>query len=178
MPEETDPTREVLLTETYHRLRQLAERRLSNERSDHTLQATALVHEAWLRLDKTHQTPRDQMNFIAAMSNIMRRVLVDHARRHLAEKRGGGVVHSSFDDDLSNASEENTRSTELIAVDEALKDLEGQHPRPAALVRLRYFTGLTIDEAAAALEISNATANRDWAFAKEWIGRVIQDGRN
>lgn len=159
--------REELLSQTYRRLRALAQSRLKNERAGHTLQATALVHEAWMRLDAEHHSPEDQAGFIAAMSVVMRRVLVDSARRRLARRRGSGVAHEPLTESIQES--DSAYWNEVLFVHESLSGLEREDPRAAALVRLRYFAGLTIGEAAAALEISVATAKRDWTKAKYWI---------
>lgn len=163
---------ESLLHQTYLRLRALAQSRLSRERTGHTLQATALVHEAWMRLNANRNTPVDQAAFVTAMSEIMRRVLVDHARRKMASRRGKNQVHEELTEALLVPAPEST--AEILAVDEALKQLEGTNPRAASLVRLRYFSGLTIEEAAATLFISVPTANRDWAAARAFLSTAIR----
>lgn len=167
-PQTRDPEAGAsLLAETYERLRQLARSRMSQERGDHTLQATALVHEAWIRLSAEDQTPAGQAQFVCAMSEVMRRVLVDSARRRNAARRGAGATKEPLDPQLSP--ESGRDDMEILAIDEALESLAKTNSRAATLVRLRYFTGLTIEEAAATLSISVATANRDWSVARDML---------
>ncbi|HEY1375795.1 MAG TPA: ECF-type sigma factor [Gemmataceae bacterium] len=158
-----------LLPLVYAELRRLAARQLAGEAPGQTLQPTALVHEAYLRL-AGGAAPRSRNEFLAAAATAMRRVLIDRARARRAEKRGGGRGRADLDPDHLAAPE---RSADLLALDEALTRLVAQDPRKAKLVELRYFAGLTLDEAAAALEISPATADRDWAFARAWLHREL-----
>jgi RNA polymerase sigma factor (TIGR02999 family) len=159
-----------LLPLVYDQLRALAGRRMRQERSDQTLQATALVHEAYLRLVDTTKVQlwESRWHFFAAAAESMRRILVDHARRRGRIKRGG--AHQRVDlDDLELTVD--APPDELIALDEALNALAREQPQKAQLVNLRYFGGLTHDEAAQALGISVSTADRHWAYARAWLYR-------
>lgn len=162
---------DTLLHSVYDELRRLAAYQLNRERPDHTLQATALVHEAYLRLaaqDKSKWSGR--VHFISMASQMMRRVLVDYAREHLREKRGGGLENLS----LSEAAElVGGRSVELLDLDRALGRLAEVDPRKAKLVELRYFGGLTTEEAAESIGISVATAERDWKFSRAFLIREL-----
>jgi RNA polymerase sigma factor (TIGR02999 family) len=152
----------------YAELRQLAAARMAAERSDHTLDATALVHEVYLRLVGPGK-PRafqGRGHFFAAAAEAMRRILVDSARRHLRDKRGGSWRRVELSDVLPAQPAE---AEELLALDEALTKLASQDPEAAGLVQLRYFAGLTVEEAADALGISRAGAYRHWAFARAWL---------
>lgn len=151
----------------YEELKRLASGRLRAEPAGHTLDTTALVHEAYLRLvDQQQARWRDKSYFLAIASTAMRRVLVDHARRHGAAKRGGGQRRVSFDEtDL--ATEE--RAGMLIALDEALDRLARHDARRCRVVECRFFAGLTEEETAAALGMSLRTVKRDWAKAKSWL---------
>jgi RNA polymerase sigma factor (TIGR02999 family) len=159
-----------LLPLVYAELRRLAAAQLAREAPGQTLQPTALVHEAYLRL--AHLAPGESpgANYLAAAATAMRRILIDRARARKADKRGGGQGRAAVDPDHLAAPE---RSDDLLALDEALTRLAAQDPRKAKLVELRYFAGLTMDEAAAALDISPATADRDWAFARAWLHREL-----
>jgi RNA polymerase sigma factor (TIGR02999 family) len=150
----------------YGELRRLAKRHLHNERPEHTLQATALVHEAYLRLVHGHQDWRNRAHFFAIASSAMRRILVDHARAKHAAKRPGSQKQSSLDD-LPLLSHEHP--DDVIAIDVALERLSQLDVRQARIVELRYFGGLTAEEAAEALGISVITVQRDWAVAKAWL---------
>jgi RNA polymerase sigma factor (TIGR02999 family) len=163
-----------LLPLVYDELRKLAARRIAAERPGQTLQATALVHEAYLRLvdGDTARSWNGRWHFFAAAAEAMRRILVDRARRRGRIKRGGGTVRQRIDlesDDLTV----NEPPPELLAVDEGLSALAVSHPEKAQLVKLRYFAGLTIEEAAEAMGISLATANRHWAYARAWLFRYL-----
>jgi len=162
---------DTLLDSVYDELRRLAAYQLNRERPNHTLQATALVHEAYLRLavqDKSKWSGR--VHFISMASEMMRRVLVDYAREHLREKRGGGLEKLS----LSEAAElVGGRSVELLDLDRALGRLAEIDPRKAKLVELRYFGGLTTEEAAESIGISVATAERDWKFSRAFLIREL-----
>jgi RNA polymerase sigma factor (TIGR02999 family) len=164
-----------LLPLVYEELRKLAAARLAEEKPGQTLQPTALVHEAYLRLVGGNQ-PRDwngRGHFFAAAAEAMRRILVDSARRKKTEKHGGG--HRRVDlADVEPAAE--GADIDLIALDEALDRLARSDPRKAELVQLRYFAGLTTEQAARVLGISTSTADNDWAYAKSWL-RVALDGR-
>jgi RNA polymerase sigma factor (TIGR02999 family) len=158
---------EKLLPLVYDQLRHLAAARLAHEAPGQTLQPTALVHEAWLRLGGDHQPDwKSRAQFFAAAAQAMRRILIDRARRRLAQRRGGRQVRVNLDDIELAAAYDDTR---LLAINEALEELAVNHPQKAALVQLRFFTGLTLEEAAQSLEISVATANRSWAYARAWL---------
>ena len=167
MPLDTDS----VLNTVYDELRRLAAYHLGHERRGHSLQATALVHEAYLRLaGQDHSLWRDRTQFIALASQMMRRVLVDHARARLRDKRGGGLQKIS----LSEAAElADGRDVEILDLDCVLGRLSDIDPRKARLVELRYFGGLTMDEAAETLGISLATAERDWKFSRAFLIREL-----
>ena len=159
-----------LLPLVYEQLRKLAKSQMRQERAGQTLQATALVHEAYLRLvDQTAVQDWDgRRHFFAAAAEAMRRILVDSARRRGRAKRGGGLQRVSFDENHLTVNEP---PDALLALDDALDELTQKHPDKAELVKLRYFAGLTIEEAAAALGIATSTADRHWAFARAWLYR-------
>jgi RNA polymerase sigma factor (TIGR02999 family) len=163
---------ERLLPLVYDELRKLAAQKLAQEQPGQTLQATALVHEAYLRLVDVEkgQQWNGRGHFFAAAAEAMRRILVDAARSKRAEKRQGGRRRAEM------AAEEiaaRQRDQKLLALDDALAQLEQQHPPKAKLVKLRYFAGLSIREAAEALGISTATADRHWAYARAWLQRQM-----
>ncbi len=162
-----------LLPLIYNELRRLAAAKMARQQPGHTLQATALVHEAWMRLVDSEGRARfeNRAHFFAAAAEAMRRILVDHARRKNREKRGGGAEHVDADDVEIAAPIEN--HDELLAVHEALDRLSAHDPRKAELVKLRYFVGLSFEEAADVLGISVPTANRDWAYARAWLHAEI-----
>ena len=161
----------------YSELRQMAARYMRRERVDHTLQTTALVHEAYLKL--VEQTPASWQNrahFYAVAAQVMRHILVDHARGHLREKRGGGRPVLALDEGLVFSPE---RSSELLEVDTALQRLSELDPRQGKIVELRFFGGLTVEETAAVLGISPKTVKRDWSVAKAWLhGELKQSHGN
>jgi RNA polymerase sigma factor (TIGR02999 family) len=165
-----------LLPLVYAELRRIAARQLRAERVGHTLQPTALVHEAYLRMvDQRHVDWQDRAHFFGVAAQIMRRILVDHARRHTAAKRGDGVRCLSVDDahDVPAANE-----LPILALDHALDRLEKVDADLARIVELRAFGGLTIDEAAHVLKVSTSTAKRDWRTAKAWLTRELDaEGR-
>lgn len=155
----------------YEELRRVARRHLRRERADHTLQTTALIHEAYLRL--IEQRPRQVENrchFVALTSNLMRQILVDHARERLAKKRDGGC-RIALSEDVAVAE---SREVDVLAVDDALTRLSELDAQQARVVELRYFGGLSIQETSEALGISAATVKRDWATARAWLHREIQ----
>src|SRR3954471_7795751 len=154
-----------LLPAVYAELRDLAAARLAQEKAGHTLQPTALVHEAYLRL-VGDQAFDHRGHFFAAAAEAMRRILIDHARKKATRKRGGAGERVELDPDRFAAPD---RPDDLLALDEALTLLEREEPQVAALVKLRYFAGLTIPEAAAALGVSSRTADAWWAFARAWL---------
>src|SRR4051794_38159465 len=163
-----------LLPLVYGQLRAMAARKMRQERSDQTLQATALVHEAYLRLvDDTGGRQWDgRWHFFAAAAEAMRRILVENARRRRRLKRGGGARRVSLDAVELTLDDP---SPDLLALDEALLELEQKHPQKAQLVKLRYFAGLTMDEAAKAMGVSPRTAGRAWAYARAWLYARIND---
>jgi len=173
--ESGDPSAaEKLLPLVYDELRKLAAAILAHEKPGQTLQATALVHDAYLRLVDTDQSRHwnSRGHFFGAAAEAMRRILVDNAKRKLTAKRGGQVQRVGLDEDQIVAP---NRNIDLIALDEALNELAVHDSRKAELVKLRYFAGLTIREAADALQISESTADADWAYAKAWLRVRIAD---
>ncbi|MCB9870489.1 MAG: sigma-70 family RNA polymerase sigma factor [Planctomycetes bacterium] len=161
------PTDDQLLATVYQRLRGIAERQLRGERDDHTLQPTALVHEAWLTLrDRLEALSHDPARFFAAAAESMRCILIDHARRHNAKKRGGGADRLPLDLEQISAT---ASYDDLIALDEAIAALAEGNPRSAEVVRLRFYAGLTEEEAAQALGMSPRTIRREWAFARAFL---------
>jgi RNA polymerase sigma factor (TIGR02999 family) len=158
----------------YEELRNRAARYLRRERPGHTLQTTALIHEAYLRLvDARDVHWQSRAHFFAIAANLMRRILVDHARRRDAGKRGGLQVRLPLDDALAAADE---TDVDLLAVDEALDRLVAFDPQQARVVELRFFSGLTVDETAAVLGVSPKTVKRDWSVARAWLRREIGGG--
>lgn len=156
----------------YRELRDLARRRLRNERSAHTLQATALVNEAYLRLSRERRIPADgRTRFLAIASNTMRRVLVDYARARRRAKRGGDPERVPLEDVEAFLSDE--ESDEILALEDALVRLAQASPRGARVVELRFFAGLEMEEIAALLEVSSKTVQRDWAAARAWIRKEV-----
>ena len=163
-----------LLPAVYQELRQLAAQRLSREAPGQTLQATALVHEAYLRLLGTDARDwKGRTHFFAAAAEAMRRILVENARRKHRLKRGGDQQRIDLDEALVVGSKP---SEQLIALDEAMSRLAEDEPAIAELVKLRYFAGLTLEQAAELLGISRRTATRHWGFARAWLYRQIADG--
>lgn len=158
-----------LLPLVYGELRQLAAAKLAREAAGHSLDATALVHEAYLKL-VDDQKFDGRGHFFAAAAEAMRRILVDQARTRKALKRGGGAQREGVEPDAFASP---TPDDELLALDEALRAFAESYPDHAALVKLRYFAGLSADEAAAALGISGSTADRRWAFARAWLKRAM-----
>jgi RNA polymerase sigma factor (TIGR02999 family) len=154
----------------YDELRRLAQHYMRGERQGHTLQPTALVHEAYLRLAEIHRIHfKDRSHFIAIAATTMRRILVDHARARARDKRGGGVSVLSLQDVGAGPQQ----SVDLMALDLALDQLARMDPQQARIVELRFFGGLTIEETAEALGISPKTVNRDWAIAKAWLHQAV-----
>lgn len=149
--------------QVYDELRRLAAAKLAHERGDHTLEATALVHEAFLKLGGESFASRS--SFFRAAAEAMRRILVDHARRRLADKRGGERLRVSLDDSLCWSQSPD----HLLALEETLERFSREEPRKAELVTLRFFAGMTIPEAAQVLDISVPTAERWWSFARTWL---------
>jgi RNA polymerase sigma factor (sigma-70 family) len=175
----------------YQELRNLAQRHLKRERQNHTIQRTALVHEAFVRLVNQQSVDwQSRAHFFALASNLMRRILVDHARARLASKRGGGAVAVSLDEIMAPLDAETAGAAsipepqhfdgetddDVAAIDEALTKLAGMDERQARIVEMRYFGGLTIEETAQALEISDATVKREWTLARAWLKRELSRG--
>ena len=162
-----------LLPLVYDKLRELAAHKMAQEKPGQTLQATALVHEAYVRLvDVTHVQNWDSRgHFFAAAAEAMRRILIEESRRKKSLKRGGEYLRIELDDAVDESDAEN--SDDLLALDEALTRLADVDEGAAELVKLRYFAGLTIQEAADVLGISSRTAKRNWAFARAWLQREI-----
>jgi RNA polymerase sigma factor (TIGR02999 family) len=157
----------------YDELHRLAKRSLRNERGGHTLQATALVHEAYLRLvDQTRVRWRDRAHFLAVASQIMRRILVDHARARRAAKRGGAAGRITLE--RAEGFEGDESEVDLEALDLALAKLGELDPQQGRIVELRYFGGLSVEEAAEVVGLSPATLKREWATAKAWLRREIR----
>ena len=166
--------RDALLAVVYDELRRIAERQFRRERAGHTLQATGLVHEAFMRLVGQHAVPAaDRGQFFGVAAQMMRRILVDHARGRRASKRGGGDAMITLDDELHVPAE---RGIDLVRLDEALQALAQLDPDQARLVELRYFAGLTIEDTAEALGVSPATVKREWTTAKAWLRRELTGG--
>lgn len=164
---------EQLLPLVYDELRKLAHAYLQNERADHSLQATALVHEAYIRLvDWQTVSWQNRAHFFAVAAGVMRKILVDHARAKRAQKRGGDGQKLEINEAIGFAAE---REIDLIALDEALKNLAEFDDVQARLVEMRFFGGLTIEETAHALGVSPATVKREWTAAKAWLYQRIKN---
>jgi RNA polymerase sigma factor (TIGR02999 family) len=164
-----------LLPIVYDELRRVARARLKSERAGHALQTTVLVHEAYLRLVQLDRmTVHDRAHFFALSSRLMRQILVDHARRTQADKRGGEATIIGLDDASDPAGK--APNLDVLALDEALDQLTAIDPRLSRVVELKFFAGLNIDEIAAALEVSAATVERDWAFARAWLFERLSSG--
>ena len=155
----------------YREMRRLAGYYMRRQRADHTLQTSALINEAYLRLiDHKNMRWENRAHFYAVAAQAMRRILVDHARSRGYQKRGGGAVKVSFDEAVIGAEE---RAAELIALDDAMKDLAAIDPRKSQIVELRYFGGLSVDETAEVVGVSSVTVMREWRSAKGWLLRAI-----
>jgi len=161
---------EPLLPLVYDELRELARARMRSERDGHTLQATALVHEAWMRLAGDRVDWQGRRHFFGAAAEAMRRVLVDHARKVRASKRGGDLERVSLSVARVVVDEQPER---LLALDEALAQLAGEDERAAEVARLRFFAGLSVPETAAALEVSERTVAREWTFARARLAELL-----
>jgi RNA polymerase sigma factor (TIGR02999 family) len=163
-----------LVPVVYGELRRVASRYLRRERHDHTLQPTVLVHEAYLRLADQRQAHwQNRAQFFGVAASLMRRILVDHARRHRAAKRGGGQLHQ-LDSSIAVTSRRDAR---VLALDEALSRLAAVDPAQARVVELRCFGGMTIPEVSAALDISTDSVKREWRLAKAWLYRELDHGK-
>lgn len=161
-----------LLPLIYDELRRLAASHLRRERPDHTLQATALVHEAYLRLVEQHSVDwRNRAHFFALAAEMMRRILVNHAQQHHAQKRGGHDTKLALDEAVSLAGEE--RPIDWLLMDDALKRLTALDPRQGRIVELRFFGGLTVEEVAEVLGVSEITVKREWRVAKAWLHQAM-----
>lgn len=158
---------DALIAAIYDDMRRLAARHMGGERRNHTLEPTAVVHEAYVRLIDQHKTDwKDRLHFFAVASRIIRRVLIDHARANEADKRGGDRTRISLTDhDIAGPS----RDIDLIALDEALNELAEIDPQQGRIVELRYFGGCTVEEVAELLNIGKRTVDRDWQAAKAWL---------
>ncbi len=164
--------RDQFLGIVYDELRRQAARYLRRERSDHTLQPTALVHEAYLQLiDQSSANWENRAHFFGAAARLMRRILVDHARAHQAEKRGKGEEKLSLDDAMEVPGK---KDLNLLALNDALEELAHLDERQSQIVELRYFGGLSIEETATVIGISPATVKREWAMAKAWLQQQLK----
>jgi RNA polymerase sigma factor (TIGR02999 family) len=164
-----------LLPLIYDELRRLAHNFLYRERPDHTLQTTALVHEAYLKLiDQTDARWQNRAHFFAIAAQAMRRILIDSARKHVAEKRGGGGEKLSLDEVAGLSIEPDT---DLLALDEALTALARFDSVQSRIVELRYFGGMTIEQTAEVMKLSPATIKREWSMARAWLHQALEEGR-
>ena len=164
---------EQLIPAVYGELRQMAERYLRAENAGHTLQPTALVHEAYLRLiDQTQVEWQNRAHFFGVAAQMMRRILVDHAKTKHRDKRGGDAVNLSLDEALNYGPE---RAAEVVALDDALQALAEFDARKSRVVELRYFGGLSVAETAQVLDISPQTVMRDWNMAKAWLHQQLSN---
>lgn len=162
-----------LIPLVYPQLRRIARAYMGRENSAQTLQTSALINEAYLRLVNQQQVKwQDRAHFFAVAAQIMRHILVDHARRYRRNKRGGGTEHVALDD-IAVVCEE--RAAELVALDEALNQLAEIDPRKSKIVELRFFGGLTVDETAEVLKLAPITIMREWRAAKAWLGREVSN---
>jgi RNA polymerase sigma factor (TIGR02999 family) len=159
-----------LMPLVYQELRRIADRALGRERQGHTLQATALVHEAYLRLVRQHSAQfQNRAHFFAIASQVVRRILVDHARRRASVKRGAGAAPVTLDMDVTD----DAPSVDALVLDEALERLASLDPQQARIVEMRFFGGLTVEETADVLRISPRTVKRDWSMARAWLRREL-----
>jgi RNA polymerase sigma factor (TIGR02999 family) len=167
---------EKFLPLVYDELRQLAARKLAHEKPGQTLQATALVHEAYLRLvgGEKEQQWDSRKHFFAAAAEAMRRILIDQARRKQSAKRGGALQRVPLDQGASLVAPEGAPAEDLLALDEALRQFEGEDPVKARLVKLRFFAGVSLEDAAEMLGVSPATAKRYWVYARSWLYGKLQ----
>ena len=166
-----------LIPLVYEELRRLARRQMRSERSDHTLQATALVHEAYFRLvNQPGRTWQNRTHFVRIAAQVMRRMLIDHARARRTAKREGGLHRVPLEDPLLLTE---AQSDELLALDEALERLAELDARQSRIVELRFFGGLTVEETAEALGVAPRTVKRDWSVARAWLHRAVKkNGRD
>ncbi len=174
MAETHTPSMEEMFLLVYKELHQLAARKLRSERDGHTLSTTALVHEAWLELNKLNRIQwQNRSHFLAVAAQAMRRILIDYAVARRREKRGGGQIMLSLDDAdaLAIAHE---RADELVELDEALARLQAISDRQARVVECRFYGGMSVEETAEALDVSPATVKREWTIARAWLNRELQ----
>jgi RNA polymerase sigma-70 factor, ECF subfamily len=163
-----------LIPIVYEELRTIASRQLAREWRHDRLQTTTVVNEAYVKLFAQRQVDwQNRGHFFAIAAQLMRRILVDHARRELREKHGGGAIHVELSDALSKPAERSLDALDAVALDAALQKLEALDPDQGRIVELRFFGGLTVEETAAALGISPATVKREWAVAKGWLYREL-----
>ncbi len=157
----------------YDQLRRMAARKLRDERTGHTLSATALVHEAWLELNKLNRIEwQNRSHYLAHAAQAMRRILIDHAVSRSRQKRGGGQTPVHLEEDVWAVAE--TRGDKLLELDEALERLAQLDARQARIVECRFFGGMTVEETAETLSVSLATVKREWATARAWLNRELQ----
>ena len=166
---------ERLVPLVYDELRRIAARQLRGERNNHTLQPTELVHEAFMRLVRQNVTWQNRAHFFGVAAEIMRRLLVDHARRKQAEKRGSGVEAIVLDDQMEWPV---GKDVNIIALDECLTALAAVDPQQSRVVELRFFAGMSVDESAEVLGISASTVKREWRMARAWLLREMQRSGN
>jgi RNA polymerase sigma factor (TIGR02999 family) len=165
---------EELFPLVYDELRRIAARKLRDERSSHTLSATALVHEAWLELSKFNRIKwQNRSHYLALAAQAMRRILIDHAVGRNRQKRGGGQAPLSLDGDVWAVAE--TRGDDLLALDAALERLGTLNERQARIVEYRFYGGMTVEETAEILHVSPATVKREWSTARAWLNRELQE---
>jgi len=169
---EGDPAAaDQLIQAVYAELRELTRRMMRRERAEHTLQPTALVHEAWLKLVGQRDVDwRNRAHFVAVAAQVIRRILIDHARNRASAKRGGSVDRVQFDENLAATF---GASVDILALHDALELMARTHPRHAQIVESRFFGGLTIEETAASLGVSTATVERQWRFARAWLYKAL-----
>lgn len=171
-----DSATDRLLPLVYGQLRAMAQQCMNVERPDHTLSATALVHEAYMKLVGPRQLPwQNQAHFYAAAAESIRRILLDHAKAHRAQKRGGaakkGVLSVTSLVDLTSSQ----KSEEILALEEAICRLEAENAEAAKIVRLRFYAGLTVDQTAAAMDLPPRTVDRRWSFARAWLHQQLSE---
>ena len=168
---------ERLIPLVYDELHTLASRHLGRERQEHTLQTTALVHEAYVKLAGQHAVDwQNRAHFFGIAARIMRRILVDHARRHRRRKRGSGAVPVPLEDADAPAGPEGMDQYDAYAIDRALAALEAFDPQQGKVVELRFFGGMTIEETAEVVGCSPATVKREWSVARAWLYRALAEG--
>lgn len=167
--------REALIPLVYNELRRIARRRLRAERPDHTLESAALVHEAYFRLlEAKAPSWHDRAHFFGVAAQVMRHILVDHARHPRAAKRGGGAPRLTLDTEFARMPE---KGMDLLALDDALNKLASLDPQQSRIIEMKFFGGLSIEETATVLDISPATVKREWATARAWMQREMSKDR-